>query len=277
MSLNFIFIDLVTILRSLFLSPNYNFFDLVTKLCYLEVKEFKYIFSDLFSKRSGSYQKIVSRLAKGMANLDQISDALGMKKGGTISTYLEDLVTTGYVAQDFTWNLNNAKISKLSRFRLKDNYLRFYLKVIEPHQHQILQNALTHPPGWDGVMGLQFENLVLNNRGSVQRLLNLRTDDVVMDNPFFQRPTRTHPGCQIDYLIQTKYNSLHLCEIKFSKEKIGMEVVKQVKEKIDRLQAKKEFSIWPVLIHVNGVTEDVIESGFFSRIIDFGMLLTEQG
>ncbi len=237
-------------------------------------KEFKYIFSDLFLRRSASYQKIVSRLAKGVATLDQISDALDMKKGGTISAYLEDLITTGYVSQDFTWNLNNGKISKLSYFRLQDNYLRFYLKVIEPHQHQILQNALTRPPGWDGVMGLQFENLVLNNRSNIQQLLNLRTDDVVMDNPFFQRATKIHPGCQIDYLIQTKYNSLHLCEIKFSKKKIGMDVVKQVKEKLNCLQTKKEFSIWPVLIHVNGVTEDVIQSGFFSRIIDFGMLLS---
>ena len=157
-------------------------------------KEFKYIFSDLFSKRSDSYRKIVSRLAKGTANLNEISEALDMKKGGTVSAYLEDLVTTGYVAQDFTWNLNNSQISKLSHFRLKDNYLRFYLKVIEPHQHQILQNALTHPPGWDGVMGLQFENLVLNNRSAIQRLLNLRTDDVVMDNPFFQRATRNSSG-----------------------------------------------------------------------------------
>jgi uncharacterized protein len=69
--------------------------------------------------------------------------------------------------------------------------------------------------------------------------------------------------------------ALRLFNTKFSKEKISMEVVNQVKEKINRLQARKEFSIWPVLIHINGVTKDVIESGFFSRIIDFGTLLTE--
>lgn len=236
-------------------------------------QEFERIFSDLFSRRSDSYRKIIQRLAKGSASLDQVSDALDMKKGGTVSAYLEDLITTGYVAHDFTWNLRNGKPGKLSHYRLKDNYLRFYLKVIEPNRFKIAQNELTHPPGWDGIMGLQFENLVLSNRSAVKRILGLAPDDIIIDNPYFQRATRVHPGCQIDYLIQTKYHSLHLCEIKFSREKIGAEVIQQVKEKMRRLQVKKIYSVWPVLIHVNGVTDSVIESGFFSRIIDFGTLL----
>ena len=52
---------------------------------------------------------------------------------------------------------------------------------------------------------------------------------------FFLNLSKRHKGCQIDYLIQTKYNSLDLCEIKFSKGKIGMDVVKEVQEKILRL------------------------------------------
>jgi hypothetical protein len=237
-------------------------------------KEFERIFSDLFSGRSESYRQIILRLAQGPATVEEVSAVLGMKKGGTISAYLEDLVITGYVARDFTWNLKSGKPGKLSRYRLKDNYLRFYLKVIEPNKHQILQNEFHRPVGWDGIMGLQFENLVLNNRHQIKRLLNLAPEDVVMDNPYFQRKLHEHSGCQIDYLIQTKYNSLHVCEIKFSKEKIGLEVIQQVQEKIARLKLQKQFSVWPVLVHVNGVAESVLESGYFSRIIDFGTLLT---
>lgn len=73
-------------------------------------------------------------------------------------------------------------------------------------------------------------------------------------------------------MIETKFRTLHLCEVKFSREKIGMEVIEQVQEKINRLHIAKNFSIWPVLIHVNGVTESVMESGFFSKILDFGDL-----
>lgn len=238
-------------------------------------KEFERIFSDLFSGRSTSYQKIILRLAQSPATIEEVSLALDMKKGGTVSAYLEDLVVTGYVSRDFTWSLKSGKPGKKSHYRLKDNYLRFYLKFIEPNKHKILQDEFFRPLNWDGVMGLQFENLVLNNRSAVKQILHLTPDDVIMDNPYFQGKTHQHSGCQIDYLIQTKYNSLHLCEIKFSKEKIGMEVIHQVQEKIDRLSPPKKFSIWPVLIHVNGVSEEVLNSGFFSRIIDFSELLTQ--
>jgi AAA+ ATPase superfamily predicted ATPase len=248
----------------------------IRHLCFekesLLFKEFEYIFSDLFSKRSATYKKIVERLAEGPADQQDVGLALGMKKGGTIGAYLEDLVITGYVSHEYTWNLESGILSKFSRYRLIDNYLRFYLKVIEPNSHKILADEQVKPLGWDSIMGLQFENLVLNNRADVKKRLGLTSEDVIFDNPFFQKQTKSHPGCQIDYLIQTKYNSLHICEIKFSKEKIGMDVIKEVKEKIKNLSCDKKFSIWPVLIHVNGVTDAVEDSGFFSRIIDFGEL-----
>lgn len=97
-----------------------------------------------------------------------------------------------------------------------------------------------------------------------------------MDNPYFQRQTQRHSDCQIDYMIQTKYNSLHLCEIKFSKEIIGIDVINEAKQKIDRLGCKKNFSIWRALIHVNGVTESITDSGFFSHLIDFSQLLKQE-
>jgi len=235
--------------------------------------EFKKIFSDLFSRKSDSYLKIVTRLAQGAASLEEVSEALGMKKGGTVSDYLNDLVTTGYVSRDFTWSLKSGKPSSLSQYRLKDNYLRFYLKVIEPNSHKILQDENVKPTGWDTIMGLQFENLVLNNRKSIKSTLNISGENVIFDNPYFQKTTKAHLGCQIDYMIQTKYNSLYICEVKFSKEKIGVDVISEMQEKIARLDLPKGFSVWPVLIHVNGVTEAVVQSGFFAKVIDFGDFL----
>ena len=81
---------------------------------------------------------------------------------------------------------------------------------------------------------------------------------------------------RVDYLIQTKFNTLYICEIKFSKEPIGLSVVKEVKQKMERIAKPKNFSIRPVLIHVNGVTDAVIESDFFAKIIDFGQFLEGQ-
>lgn len=77
----------------------------------------------------------------------------------------------------------------------------------------------------------------------------------------------------IDYLIQTRHHSLYLCEIKFSRDPIGMNIVKEMLEKIKRLKSPKYFSRRVVLIHVNGVKEEVVDSQFFSKIIDFSDLL----
>jgi len=197
-----------------------------------------------------------------------------LEKGGTISDYLEDLVETGYIIRDRTWNIKGGRESNLCKFRLKDNYLRFYLRYIEPRRSQIEKGRIATPPAWTSIMGLQFENLVLNNFHQVHTLLGLESNEVIYDNPYFQRPTKTQSGCQIDYLIQTKFHTLYVCEIKFSKDSIGVSVVKETQQKIDRIARPKGFSVRPVLIHVNGVTDAVLESDFFAKIIDFSQFLT---
>ncbi len=122
-------------------------------------------------------------------------------------------------------------------------------------------------------MALQFENLVLKNRGFIKEHLGINPDEVVSDNPFFQRTTARLPGCQIDYLIQTKFRTLYICEIKFKKNEIGTEIISERNKKIDNLRYPKGFSCRPILIHVNGVHEDVVTSAYFSDIIDFSLLL----
>jgi hypothetical protein len=123
-------------------------------------------------------------------------------------------------------------------------------------------------------MGLQFENLVLNNRFSLHRLLNIQRSDIICENPYFQRKNKTQEGCQIDYLIQTKFDTLYVCEIKFSKNPVGTEVIKELQEKINRLKRPKGFSCRPVLIQVNGVTDELMDEDFFSSVVDFGQLLS---
>ena len=241
----------------------------------LLVEEFDRIFSDLFSKRAPLYKQIVSRLADGDATLDQISSSVRLEKGGTLSEYLKDLVETGYVSQDHTWNLKEKMQSNLCKFRLKDNYLRFYLKYIEPHRAQIEKNRKVVLPGWSAIMGLSFENLVLNNFGELYPLLGIDPETVLYDNPYFERATKIKPGCQIDYLIQDKFNTLYLCEVKFSKAPIGVEVVAEVEEKITCMKIPRGFSVRPILIHVNGVTEACLESDFFAKIIAFDQLLKD--
>lgn len=255
------------------LSAEDNILNLAFKKGGLLVKEFDRIFSDLFSKKSPRYKQIVECLVDGSATLDDVCDTLRLEKGGQMSEFLDDLVETGFVAQDTTWNIKENKESNLCKFRLKDNYLRFYLKYIQPARAQIEKNRVRMPPAWNAIMGIQFENLVLNNFHKVYELIGIDPKEVLYDNPYFQRPTKSHSGCQIDYLIQMKFNTLYICEIKFSKEPIGLWIIKEIEEKISSLVRPKGFSVRPILIHVNGVLDSVLESEYFSHTIDFGQFL----
>jgi hypothetical protein len=242
------------------------------------LNEFEYIFSDIFGKRSEIYRRIVLCLLKGAASQTDILKTCGRTKTGDFAEYLNDLLMAGFVCRDYTWHLDTGIISKLSRYRLKDNYLRFYLKYIFPNKPKIIKNifqnrSISTLPGWDTILALQFENLVLNNQDKIIRLLGIPPEEIVFSNPFFQRTTKLLPGCQIDLLIQTRFNNVYVCEIKFSRSPIGFDVISDMREKLSRLKLPHNFSYRPILIHVNGVKNEVLESGYFSATIDFGQLL----
>ncbi len=241
-------------------------------------REFKEIFLDIFAKRSYLYENIVRSLVSGAKEYSEIAEAVGLTQSGFLSQHLEDLILSGFIKRDFTWNIQNNKPSKLSHYRLSDNYLRFYLKYIENNKIKIEEDffanqALSSLPNFDSIMGLQFENLVLKNREFIWQKLNIHKADILTNHPYFQRPQQRRRGCQIDYLIQLKTNILYACEIKFSKQEIDSAVIAEVKTKLDRLYTPKGFSVLPVLIHVNGVSDGVVDAGYFSHVVDFRELL----
>lgn len=254
----------------------------IRDLCFtkggLLVREFEEIFSDIFSRSIATHREIIGCLADGPKELTQICKELGKNLGGRYSKHLDELVKAGFVQRDFSWHLKNGKASKLSRYRLSDNYLRFYLKYIAPNQAKIdrggfLNLMLANLSGWDSVMGLQFENLVTHNRRILWKMMGIPPEEIVMDGPFFQNSSSRQKGCQIDYMVQTRFNTLYVCEVKFAKNPIGQRIVEEMEEKIKRMKVPKRFSIRPVLIHVNGVEDSVLDKGYFDKIIDFGQLL----
>ena len=255
----------------------------ISNLCFtaggLLVREFEEIFSDLFSKKKRSYKEIIKCLANGPKTLGDLCKKLKKNTGGTYSKYLDDLIKAGFIKRDFSWDIDTGKESRQNRYRLSDNYLRFYLKYIEPNLSKIekgdFQNSMpTHLPGWVSMMGLQFENLVVHNRKMIWQLLNISAEDVAQDGPFFQTTTKKQPGCQVDYMIQTRFQNLYLIEIKFSKDSIGNTIIKEMEEKRARLKTPKAFSIRPVLVHVNGVDESVVDEQYFDKIIDFSQFFS---
>ena len=256
--------------------------DNIRRLCFrpegILFREFDQIFSELFDRRGPAYGEIVSALAEGHGTLQEVCRQLEVGKGGIISTYLQDLILAGFVHRDYTWDLRTGSRSKLSRFRLKDNYLRFYQKCILPHRlaiqdRRLAQRPLTALPGWETIMGLQFENLVLQNRAFIWQRCGLSPSDIEMEGPFFQSPTKRRRGCQIDYLIQTRHGPVYVCEVRFSRNRISGEIQQEMQEKLQRLGLPRHCSALPVLVHANEVSESVLYGDTFSRVIDFSDIL----
>lgn len=255
----------------------------IKKLCFTKsgilFREFNDIFSDIFTTRATTYKKIIESLMTGKKELREIAININMKIGGNVSEYLKDLLISGFIKRDYTWNIKDSKVSKFCHYRLADNYLRFYLKYIEPNRSQIEsglfeEQSLINLPGYNTIMGYQFENLVLNNRKFIWNELGIYQEEIVTDNPYFQKEQIRKKSCQVDYLIQTKTNLLYLCEIKFYKSEVKSEVIGETKRKLDSLSLPRGFAVKPVLIHVNGVSEHLEDQDFYYKIIDFSKSLS---
>ncbi len=254
----------------------------IKQLCYssggLLFREFDQIFHDLFGKRSTTYKAITNALVKGPLSTTDLLHKLEKAHGGSVSEYLLDLKEAGFLSRDYHWDLKAQTYTRNSRYRLSDNYLRFYLRYLAKHKKQIQEDRYTFKPistlpEWSAVMGLQFENLVLNNRELIWQHLPINPADILIDGAYYQTTTKRQQGCQIDYMIQTKFNNLFIIEIKFLRGEVKLDIVDEVEQKIKRLAKPKSLSCFPVLIHVNGVTDAVLDSNYFTSVIDFADLI----
>jgi len=201
----------------------------IFRLCYraegVLFNEFDDIFNDLFQRRGIRYKELIHCVARGEKTLDDIARALNRKKGGDLTRALVELCQDGFLARDHSWNFKTGTLGKVSQYRLRDNYLRYYLKYIQPYKQVVESGEMENlPAAWDTIIALAFENLVVNNRKTLHRLLNIPANEIVRCNPYLQTETKQSRGCQIDYLIQTKHDTLYLCEVKFSKHAIDRQV-----------------------------------------------------
>jgi hypothetical protein len=252
----------------------------IKKMCFspegLLYTEFDKIFIDIFDKRSDTFKKIVKILANGPVEQKEIAKQLGKKATGNLSDKLSVLVESGFVSRDFVWSLATGRQSRKSKYRLKDNYLRFYLKYIDPEKDKIQKGLfrnifLENLKSWDTIMGLQVQNLVLNNLTYVLNELNIAPESLISASPYFQKKTRRCDPTQIDLLIDTRY-AVYICEIKYRKT-VDYHVIHEMEKKIDLLKNPKKKSIRTVLIYLGKLTEGVKKSGAFTHYLPLEKLL----
>lgn len=122
-------------------------------------------------------------------------------------------------------------------------------------------------------MGFQLENLLLKNRNLILKALGVLPQDVTIDNPYLQKKSLRSKGCQIDYLIQTSSNNIFACEIKMRKRELGLEVIDEMKDKLKKFSLPRGFGISPVLLHLGPISDALLNSNYFYRIINIADFL----
>ncbi len=245
----------------------------IRRLCFLPegylFKDFDIIFGDVFGAAAAK-RRILCALADGPSSASELAARFGVESNGHFGDDLRDLELAGFVASSAGLNPATGGPLREVRYRLRDNYTRFYLKFIEPKKEAVAQglfrlSSLERLPGWDSAMGLQFENLVLNNLKTVCRLVGLGGRLVISAAPFVRRKTASAPGVQIDLLIQTP-KSMYVVEIKH-RQRIDASIEAEVRSKVERLRAPRGTSIRTVLVFDGDLAPEVEENGYFEYLI----------
>ena len=253
----------------------------IKRLCFSKegflYSEFDQIFSDIYSKKAPYYKNILTALATGSKSVSAIADAIGQERSGYLTRCLQDLELSGFIRHEPVFEIGSKKPSRLHKYRIIDNYVRFYLKYIEPVKENIRRGIYENAPldrivDWETIVGFQFECLALNNINTLFKLLQINETTILSASPYFQRKTLRQEACQIDLLIQTK-GALYICEIKCRK-KIDINVVREVREKVKKLKPPRGLSVRTVLIYEGSVSEKIISEQYFDRVISFSDMCT---
>ena len=264
------------------INPSFSARDNIRLLCFLPNSplrtDFAEMFEDVITRQTKLCGRILRALAAGSKSVSEIAAALRVDKGGDISDALEQLAESGMVARDGGANPATGSAARECPYRLKDNYSRFYLKYVEPSADAIDADSfafagLEQFPGWQTDMGLQFENLVLNNFRELLAPLRLERVMIRSAAPYRRAGSAKtgRQGCQIDLLVQTP-EAFHVVEIK-RRAHVGHGIVEEVREKCNRLPHPRNVAVRTALVYEGELAPSVEACGFFDAIVPFRNLL----
>lgn len=242
-------------------------------------EDFDEMFSDVVTMKPKFTARVLKSLVDGPKSCAEVAKSLGIGKGGDVSNAMSVLEESGFVSPECTRNPETGADLRERRYRLRDNYARFYLKYIEPQKSVIDEGTfefatLREFEGLDTVMGLAFENLVINNYRELVPHLHLSGSLVMSAGPYRRKGTSGRngkKGCQIDLLIQTR-RALYFVEVKRQGE-IGREVIDQVDEKVRAIARPRGVSAKTALVYHGHLSPVAAADGYFDAIIPFSRLL----
>lgn len=230
------------------------------------VNDYQGIFFSQF-KKPHIYEKIVRYLQGSPKSLQEIATKLKMTSSGGVKLYLANLekalFITSYTPYDKTGK------TKLIKYKLTDEYLRFYYKYVEPNRQLILANqhknlfAQLVKPVWQTWLSCAFENFCLRHAWFLADLMGFQ-DELIQWGPYFHRQDI---GFQIDLLYLRKNKIITLCELKYQDAPISVQVVREVEKKAALITLPRGYVLEKALISRLGPDKSLKELGYFQHTI----------
>lgn len=224
----------------------------------LLVNEVNFILSEQL-KETGNYFRLLKCLANGAKSIADLAREMRIS-AGQIMFYLHRLERLRFIKRyiPITKDLN----SKTVRYKLYDEYLRFYFYYIEPNRTRISGNNGDYlfdritGANWDTFCGYAFEIFCEKNVGVILRKLGV-TDTAEKIGTYWHRKSALRSGVQIDLVIECSDMTTYLLECKWSKNKVGIGIVEELAKKEGSYPNPKKHTMRKVIIASNGVTEEV--------------------
>jgi AAA+ ATPase superfamily predicted ATPase len=232
--------------------------------------EFEKIFVSHFGKND-NYGKIIRALSKNSYGMfrEQISNKCNIPLSGNLSADLFNLEAAGFI-RSYT-PVDKIGKSKIMKFALVDPYLIFYLKFIEPNLKNIaigkpdIFSKITQTASFASFLGRSFEVLCQNHAYIISQILGFSGVEYSV-GPYFRKSTED-AGVQIDLMFDRQDNVITLCEMKYSRSPVGIDVIGEVEKKVREIEKISKKTIQKVLIVKDHVSNDLVKSGYFYKII----------
>jgi AAA+ ATPase superfamily predicted ATPase len=193
------------------------------------------LISDLTQRETANFEAILKALAAGRHGREEIASATAITPS-SLSHYLPRLMELRLVERRIpaTVPLAQRAVSKLSRYRLADPYLRFYYRFIDPNLHLIEQRLTKRL--WEK-MSDTFRAFVAETFEELSRawvLAQAQADQL----PFTPDVVGSHwaADAQVDVLaINWEARAILLGEAKWGERLVGRNVVRELVEKTARV------------------------------------------
>jgi len=236
------------------------------------LNEYEKVFTSSLSNNP-HYKVIIEILSlSGTLSRSELLNKLKLKSGGGITKVLNDLLLCGFIDRFSPYQLKQD--GKSSQLAIADNYMQFYFKFIKPRTTEIQQGTFNKEPtqavdrsSIDQFLSYSFEKYCRSNNRAIATILGFPSIKYLSGVYYKRGDVSKGSGYQWDLVFDRSDKVLTLCEVKYSNAPVGLSVIREFEERLERTPIESRKSVQRVLISVNGATEQLLEKNYFDRII----------